>query len=542
MGAIVRNVYHRNGRWKFRKAIPAKLRPHMDGQPREFIRSLGPGGNPPPPEVISQYAKVNAECDAAISLAAKREAGAFDELGAELVATIVASELHHKLHEDDEDRFDGNAEATFDKVAEQLQEAGGGYANKNPDRLWLKRQESTEAALDRWRYEYARGSLSPYLADELQDICAARGLRVDSGGIGFRRLGRAYLAMLIDVAEATLKRQQGEVVGTPEPPVERPAVPLVRNQTITGLVDLWWIDAKAAGRSQSTYKANERAMRYLSEFLEHDDANAVTVEDIIRFKEKRIADGRNAKTVGHSDIASLRAVFGWAKRNRKTAINPAEDIQVLIPKRKRTRGPGFTADEALAILNHAGSHVRRAAEGRKMALAKRWVPWLCAYTGARVGEIAQLRKQDVVDEHGRAIIVITPEAGTTKSGGYRKVPIHPHLIELGFIQLVEASAPGPLFLAPTKPGQEGIFGATRTVKNRLAEFVREVVSDPRVQPNHGWRHRFETIARNLGFREDVTNWITDHATKGVAAEYGETELQAMALVIDGLPRYTAVMK
>lgn len=541
MGAIVRNVYHRDGRWKFRKVIPAKLRPHIDGQPREFIRSLGSGGKQPPPDVLAKYAKVSAECDALLTLAKKRAAGAFDDLRAEMVAHIVATERHQMLHEDEEERFDGVADALFHSVAGQLQEVNDVTANQNPDRAWQKRQESAEAAVEVWRHQYARGHISPFLSDELEDLCAKHGLNVEVGGLGFRRLARAYLEMLIEVTEATLKRQRGEVVATPDAPAEEIPRSTDRNQTITGLVDLWWVEAQAAGRSKSTYDANERAARYLVEFLGHDDASAVTTEDIIRFKDKRIADGVNLKTIKDSDLSSLRSLFGWALRNRKMACNPAEGVTVAKPKRLVTRDKHFTTEEAIAILNHAGSHRRRPSEGRKMALAKRWVPWLCAYSGARVGEIVQLRKDDITSENGRWIMCITPEAGTTKTGEYRKVPIHPHLIDLGLLKFVEDSPDGPLFLNPAKPGPEGIRGATRTVKNRVTEFVREAVKDDRVQPNHAWRHRFETTARNLGAREDVTNWITGHKMKGVAFQYGETELEAMERVINLLPRYKATM-
>jgi hypothetical protein len=35
-------------------------------------------------------------------------------------------------------------------------------------------------------------------------------------------------------------------------------------------------------------------------------------------------------------------------------------------------------------------------EAPKLAAAKRWVPWLCAFTGARVGEMLQLRKAEIL--------------------------------------------------------------------------------------------------------------------------------------------------
>jgi integrase len=64
-------------------------------------------------------------------------------------------------------------------------------------------------------------------------------------------------------------------------------------------------------------------------------------------------------------------------------------------------------------------------------MAKRWVPWLCAYTGARVGEIAQLRKQDVRWVDGHYVIHITPEPGTVKTDEPRDVVLHSHLIQRG---------------------------------------------------------------------------------------------------------------
>src|ERR1700733_10616485 len=95
--------------------------------------------------------------------------------------------------------------------------------------------------------------------------------------------------------------------------------------------------------------------------------------------------------------------------------NPANGLKVKIGKAVRTRSKGFSAEEAKALLRQASGYVASAREHAKTAAAKRWAPWLCAYTGARVGEIVQLRKQDIrFAEDGWIIITITPEAGTGK--------------------------------------------------------------------------------------------------------------------------------
>jgi len=75
-----------------------------------------------------------------------------------------------------------------------------------------------------------------------------------------------------------------------------------------------------------------------------------------------------------------------------------------------------------------------------------------------------------------------------------------------------------------------------TAKNRLTEFVREVVSDPKVQPNHAWRHRFETLSRRIGLRNEITNMITGHVNEDTASEYGDYTIPDLAAAIARFPR------
>ena len=125
--------------------------------------------------------------------------------------------------------------------------------------------------------------------------------------------------------------------------------------------------------------------------------------------------------------------------------NPATGITIKLGKPQRLRGKGSTEEEAKALLT-AALNVQRGGESAGTFAAKRWVPILAIYTGARVGELAQLRRQDVRQEDGHWIIELRPEARTIKTNEARKVVIHPHLIELGFRAFVEAAPAGHLFL------------------------------------------------------------------------------------------------
>src|SRR5690606_21946511 len=131
-----------------------------------------------------------------------------------------------------------------------------------------------------------------------------------------------------------------------------------------------------------------------------------------------------------------------------------------------------------------------------VSAAKRWGPWLCAFTGARVTEILQLRKSDVRTVDDIRYVHITPEAGSVKNRKFRDVPLHQQLVDIGFLEFVDQSPDGPLFHSveadPKKlPAQ--------AVSARLGKWLQsERLIPAGVQPNHGWRHRFKTLSREAG--------------------------------------------
>ena len=194
MGAILRNLFNVKGRWKFRKVIPGRLRPHIDGNITEFVRWLGAGAEQPSPEILRKHATCAAECDTLIKVAEKRASGRFDELGAETVAHIIATARSELLEEDEEARFDEAGRALSAAVQEQLRGAGVVFvADTNTDRRWTERQEELEATLALWRHDYARGRVSDFVAEEALDRCGALGLHVDPDIRALLRLQRAGL-------------------------------------------------------------------------------------------------------------------------------------------------------------------------------------------------------------------------------------------------------------------------------------------------------------------------------------------------------------
>ncbi len=325
------------------------------------------------------------------------------------------------------------------------------------------------------------------------------------------------------------------------PQLRKVAVPPAAKVSIKGLVEAWWAEAKATGRKPSTHDNYANTATGFVRYLGHDDAGRVTRDNVVGFKDHRLAtiNSRNglpisARTVNDSDLVALKTVFGWAKTNGKMDTNPAEGVTIKVGKQPRLRSKGFSDKEAEAVLS-AALRLSRGREKPKTFAAKQWVPWLCAYTGARVGELAQLRKEDIKREGTHWVATITPDAGTVKTNEARDVVLHEHLAELGFTAFVTEASSGHLFLTPSSNGD--VSGPLQGVKNRIAEFVRTVVPDKNVAPNHGWRHRFKTTGIEAGIEHRILDAIQGHTSRNVAEGYGEVTIKAQAAAIMKLPRY-----
>ncbi len=151
-----------------------------------------------------------------------------------------------------------------------------------------------------------------------------------------------------------------------------------------------------------------------------------------------------------------------------------------------------------------------------------------------------MRTQDLSDIDGIWALHITPEAGTVKGQKARVVPLHPHLVEQGFTAIVAALAEGPVFYDPKlQRVAEAGNRHFKKVGERLAEWVRKDVgiTDPNVQPNHGWRHLFKTRALEAEIPERVTDAIQGHAAKTVGRTYGSVSLKVKADAIATMPRF-----
>lgn len=297
--------------------------------------------------------------------------------------------------------------------------------------------------------------------------------------------------------------------------------------------------AATINRWRSVFLALESA------FPERDIAS-LTAEDAIKWKDTLVTEDRSPGVVNDIWLSAARTVFTWAKDNRMVLANPFEGVSVAVPRRvQELREREFTDAEWASILK-ASLEEQPPRMTKHHAAARRWVPWLCAYTGSRPGEITQLRAEDIRKHPaGFWTMHITPEAGTVKGGKARVVPLHAHLIEQGFADFVQGFGKGPLFYDadakarsksddPTKPTRPRWV----SVRQKLAEWVRSLgVTDPNISPNHAWRHTFKRRAARAGIERTVRDAICGHRPRDVADQYEQPTIEDMASELKKFPQY-----
>jgi integrase len=272
-----------------------------------------------------------------------------------------------------------------------------------------------------------------------------------------------------------------------------------------------------------------------------NSADVVTEDDAWDWARKLVVPKRSPRTVNDVWVTAARTVFAWGVQERLVSNNPFKNVRVTEPKKIQLRETkAFTPEEAATILRGT---FKFGNPDTPFEGAIRWVPWLCAYSGARAGEVTQLRGSDIEHRGEVYAMRVTPEAGTTKTGKPRRVPIHEHVIEQGFMEFVRSRGNGPLFYNPASDrGPSDRLKPRRprsvTVRQKLAAWVRKQgVTDKELSPTHAWRHTFKQTADRAGISERMSDYITGHSHKTEGARYGAPTLEDMAAALEKFPRY-----
>ncbi|WP_088561353.1 site-specific integrase [Arboricoccus pini] len=476
-------VYH------LRRRIPLDLRAAFHG--RDIVkRSLR---TKDPAEAKRLFVAANAELEAEFEAARKRHpaSNALSPLPAQ-----------REITSEDVNRIGHNF------LVQLLEEDEGARSEGLDDRYFRKLTDTSEWVQEIARISLARGDLS-LNDDNISEALAAEGLSAEKDSPAYRAVGMAILKAFVTAGELESRRNQGEVVNTPdriEPPGVTPSGP-----TLSQLCERWAAATNPTGRT-----AKEWAMsaRRFDEITKSTPIEALTVEQIEAYRDSLLASGKHPATAKKL-VGAVRTLLNFATEKRLIPANPAASVRVKVTKAPLKRRLPFDADDLRTIFKGFPVFTQRERPKAGGGEAAYWLPLLALYTGARLEELGQALLSDVrTSPDGIPYLDINdddPGKSLKTISSRRRIPLHPRLIELGFGTYADdLRSKGQVRLFPEL--QPDVFGKwTGNWSKWWGRYSRQHgMTDPR-KVFHSFRHAFKDACRDADIPREVHDALTGHS-------------------------------
>lgn len=145
-----------------------------------------------------------------------------------------------------------------------------------------------------------------------------------------------------------------------------------------------------------------------------------------------------------------------------------------------------------------------------------WVPLIALYSGARIGELAQLRTEDIATEGGTPLLRITNSGDGQRvktDSSNRSIPIHSELVRLGLLEYVQAiKDAGHDRLWPQLKADADRPGLI--LSNWFGQYRRSIGLTEKYPDFHSFRHLVRTRMSRAKIPDKVQDTITGHETQG----------------------------
>jgi integrase len=395
------------------------------------------------------------------------------------------------------------------------------------------------------------------------DVIERERLLMPKGSAAYRDLCQRLQRAEIQVLERAQERDQGNWTGSSNDPVVAPVDPtMARKHAAPGetLAELYArYEVEQAGRvSADTWAQNAGIAKLFFEHVgETAHVTAVTRKAVRNWKHALASWPRKATSIKEFQGMSFRKVIEanatvgkpvisvrttnrylsaiapfcqWLFDNEYIEADACRGMFLAIDKEQRSVYP-WSGDELRIIFSSPLFHQCRG-DGHEHQTGnvairdwRYWLPYLAAYSGARLGELAQLLTSDVRQLHGVWVAHISPEGSSAKSvktaGSARVVPVHSRMIELGFIdyhrRMVEHGA--TQLFPELQPDTRGHF--SRTPSRFFAGYFTDVGAKTDKSRNfHSFRHSAADAFRRGGYMDETFAPLLGHTKGSTTGLYG----------------------
>jgi integrase len=390
-------------------------------------------------------------------------------------------------------------------------------------------------------------------------------------------------------AERSYRQMNGEVDAETDSKLvvrvqQRNAEKAKPGETIIELYDAWTAEQVAKGKKRpDTVRHDRVTILHFAEFVGVDRAvDTITAHEVYEFRDalrnvppkwtankhlkglklreaamkaRSLDLAMTSFTTVNNKLSAISPLYGWLAENPRwlSIKNPCAGLFHKDVKGKNRR-PSFSTEDFNKILS-SPLYTGFLADGSEHKPGnmhaddwRKWLPVLAMFTGARIGELAQLRVGDVRQEKGEWFVHIREDekAGLkTKSRKSRPAPIHSMLVEFGFIDFVEqrreevSGDPAAQLFTGFASNKRDQIGAvpSRWFRSYLRKIGVKSGADG--FGAHSFRHSLSDRLRSEGelLDDDVAVFL-GHSQKTTTGGYGALPQMTVTMYTERIERVT----
>ena len=239
-----------------------------------------------------------------------------------------------------------------------------------------------------------------------------------------------------------------------------------------------------------------------------------SMQEIMAMNHKKA--GRAMMSIGNINkyLSRLSGLLKYAVNRGYIEENYALNKREIDPEHAKDKRARFNDDEISKLFSQTSPW----AENDRKKPESFWIDLIGAFTGARLGEICQLRTSDIreitQDRFSGWVIDINRDGyqkNVKNRNAIRLVPIHSKLIELGFLDYVKKRRQdGCGQLWDLEPDEEGNWS------NKMSKRIIYLHNKAGIKkPFHSWRHTVcDVLMKNDDVRIEEQNGFVGHVIKG----------------------------
>ena len=273
------------------------------------------------------------------------------------------------------------------------------------------------------------------------------------------------------------------------------------------------------------------------------------IEPAERAKDTRTLADRTLR----NNFILISAIFNFAVEDQLISENPAKgrkNAELFKVKKNRPKRQLFTPEELQAVFS-APLFTGCQDDGNGYAIpgdnkprgGRFWVPLVALFNGLRCNEACQLYTEDVGEENGIPYLHVRgdlddeeeTEKRVKNDASWRKVPVHPELLKIGFMEYVEErrrdkTAPR---LFPTLNPCKATGRFSKPFSKWFARFLTSACGHKPKATFHSFRHHFRTQLTKGDVQREYVEALGGWKPEGSSEiEYRHAELPELRRAIE----------